>query len=72
MSMTGPEVNRARVLGAGVYNEGFNFAEIEAVGERIAQVTDRNLTTAPIAADRPAWPARRDLGTRRDELHLAT
>jgi hypothetical protein len=70
---SGPELNRARVAGAGVFNEAFDFAEIEAVGERIAQVTDRNLTTALDSADRAAQTLRAaDLGSGRDELRLAT
>jgi hypothetical protein len=69
----GPGVNRARVVGVGVYNEGFDFADIEAVGERIAQLTDRNLTTAADAADRASLALRTaTLATRRDELRLAT
>ena len=68
----GPEVNRARVLGAGVFNEGFDFAEIEAVGERIAQVSDLNLSTAAQASDRAAARLRSAaLDGRRDELHVA-
>jgi hypothetical protein len=70
---TAPAVNRVRVVGAGVFNEGFEFAEIEAMGERIVQVTDRNLTTAVDSADRASLTLRAaDLGSRRDELHLAT
>ena len=43
------------------------------MGERIAQVTDRNLTTAVDSADRAGLTLRdADLGSRRDELHLAT
>ena len=50
----GPEVNRVRVLGGGVFDESFDFAAIEAEAERIGQVRDLNLTTSTTTADRAA------------------
>jgi hypothetical protein len=64
--------NRARVLGAGVYNEAFDFGEIESMGERIEQVLDINLTTTALAGDRAAFELRRaGMTQRHDEVLLA-
>lgn len=57
----GARVNRTRAFGAAVFDERFDWEEIEAVGERIMQVHDLNLTTGTLAGDRA-----------RDELRKAT
>jgi hypothetical protein len=46
--------NRVRAFGPALLNEGFDFAAVEAAGERIAQVFDLNLTSTALAADRAA------------------
>lgn len=67
----GMETNRARVLGAGVLSEGFDFTEIAATGERIGQVLDLNLTTAQEAAERAGYELRAaELRQRADELQV--
>jgi hypothetical protein len=65
----GAVANRARVLGAGAFNEAFDFGEIESVGERIEQVLDLNLTTATLTGERAALELRRsELRERSDEV----
>jgi len=65
----GPAVNRARVVGAGVFNEAFDFAEIAAAGERVAQVLDLNLDSAGEAGDRAGYELRAaELRERGDEI----
>jgi len=65
----GPEVNRARVVGAGFYGEEFDFDGIESVGERVAQVLDLNLDAAGEVTDRAAAVLRKAaLEGRGDEL----
>jgi hypothetical protein len=67
----GASVNRVRVLGSAIFDEAFDFAEIEAVGERIGQATDVNLTSAPMTGDRAASELRTsEVRERRDELHV--
>ena len=62
-------MNRARVVGAGVFNEAFDFAEIAAAGERVAQVLDLNLDSAGEAGDRAGYELRAaELRERADEL----
>jgi hypothetical protein len=39
------EVNRAQVFGNGVFGERFDWAGVQSVYDRLAQVRDRNLTT---------------------------
>ncbi len=48
----GPDANQARIFGNGVYAEAFDFGELEAVGEVLAQVVDRNLDDSGDAATR--------------------
>ncbi len=68
----GAAVNRARVFGAGVIDEAFDFAEIDAVGERLTLVHDLNATTASQAADRAATALRdAEVRERADEVRLA-
>ena len=65
----GGRINRVRVLGDGVFNEGFDFPEIEAMGERISQVLDLNLTTPTLAGNRAAYVLRAaETRERRDEV----
>jgi hypothetical protein len=67
----GPRLNRARVLGAAVFNESFDFAEISATGERISQTSDLNLTTADLAGERAEYQLRAAaLRARSDELRV--
>jgi hypothetical protein len=67
----GAGVNRVRVLGSGVFDERFDFAEIESAGERIAQVIDINLTTTAQAGDRAALTLRdATMEARRDEVQV--
>ena len=69
---TGAPLNRLRVLGAGVFNEAFDFADIESVGERVGQVLDLNLTTTTLAGDRAAYGLRdAAILDNRDEVRLA-
>jgi hypothetical protein len=69
----GPEDNYARVTGTAVYSESFDFPDIEAVGSRVVQVVDRNLTTGIDATERADLILRdASLGARRDEVYLAT
>jgi hypothetical protein len=66
---TGRSVNRVRVIGAGVFNEGFDFGEIDRLGERTVQVNDLNLTSTALAADRAASDLRAAaVRDRRDEI----
>jgi hypothetical protein len=67
-----PGLNRARVLGSAVFNEAFDFAEIESMGEHSAQAVDLNLTTSTLAGTRAAAELRDSIvRRRRDELLLA-
>jgi hypothetical protein len=67
-----PATNRVRVIGAAVSNEAFDFAEIEALGERIDQVFDINLTTASSAADRASYELRAaEVRSHGDELLMS-
>ena len=50
----GPALNRVRVFGAGVSNEGLDFDDIARLGERTATVHDLNLTTSALASTRAA------------------
>ena len=54
-----PEVNRARIVGAGVFSEAFAFDESAAAGERIGLVSDLGLTTSPLADERAETELRR-------------
>jgi hypothetical protein len=57
------------VLGSAVFNEGFEYAEMESQGQRVDQVLDLNLTTSLQAADRAAAALRSAaIESRRDEL----
>ena len=68
----GPDTNRVRVIGAGVFNEGFDFTDIESIGEHNLLVNDLNLTTASQTADRAAFGLREaELRSGRDEVRLA-
>jgi hypothetical protein len=68
----GPATNRVRVLGAGIFNEGFDFSDIESMGEHNLLVNDINLTTAGQAADRAGFGLREaGLRSARDEIRLA-
>ncbi|MPZ50722.1 MAG: hypothetical protein GEU75_15725 [Dehalococcoidia bacterium] len=68
---SGSQSNRVRVIGSGVSNEAFDFAGIEAAGERIAQVIDLNLTTASRTGDRATSVLRdAEMQARRDEIHI--
>ena len=68
----GAGVNRARVFGDAVFDEAFDFAEIDSLGERIAQVLDLNLTTTAAAGDRAGFALREAAVRQRgDELLLA-
>jgi hypothetical protein len=49
---SGPAVNRARTVGAGVYGEAFDFADIDAFGEAIGDAVDDNIDSADDAEDR--------------------
>lgn len=51
-------VNRARAFGVSLFDERFDFADIEASGERIAQVLDLALTTTALAGDRASFMLR--------------
>jgi hypothetical protein len=63
----GPEVNRARAFGVDLFDERFDFAEIELVGERAAFVHDLVLTTGALAGDRAARELRAAEVSSRDE-----
>jgi len=65
----GASVNRVRAFGPGLVNEAFDFGEAEAVGERIEQVIDLNLTTAALAGSRADAELRAaQVRSRRDEI----
>jgi hypothetical protein len=65
----GPEVNRVQVYGEGVLGEAFDFGEVEAMGERLEQVADKNLGTAGEAEGRAEAVLRvAALGGRGDEV----
>ncbi len=66
-----PATNITRIVGDGVYVEGFDFDEIESMGERSLQVIDVNLTDDASAGDRAACELRAaELNARRDEIRL--
>jgi hypothetical protein len=50
----GAATNRARVVGAGVYSDAFDFEDIAAFGESIGTVVDANIEDAGDAEDRAA------------------
>ena len=65
----GATINRVRVVGAGVFSEGFDFAAIETDGERITHVRDLNLTSTDLAGDRASTELRAAaIRDRRDDV----
>jgi hypothetical protein len=65
----GPEVNRAQAYGAGVFGEAMDFGEVEAMGERLEQVADKNVVTGGGAEARAGAVLRvAAMGGRADEV----
>jgi hypothetical protein len=67
----GQAINRARAFGPALFDEDFDFVEIEAWGERIGQVSDLSLTTTALAGNRADYMLRdAEVRERGDELHI--
>jgi hypothetical protein len=65
----GPRLNRTRAFGEDVFDERFDFEEIEGVGEWIGQVHDLNLQTGARAGERARDELRKlTLRSRSEEL----
>ena len=54
------QANRVQVFGADLLAEAFAWAQVEALGDRLRQVHDLNLSTASQAADRGSAELRRE------------
>jgi hypothetical protein len=67
----GLSANRVRVIGLDKYNEAFAMDDLIATSERVAQVTDADLTTSAIAGDRAeAFLRLSEVQSRADVLHV--
>jgi hypothetical protein len=64
----GRAANRAQVTGTSVFAEAFDFGDIVAVGDRIVQAVDLNLTTGGTAAARAAAILRETLQASRGDV----